>query len=779
MGVHGYTALVLVLYQLVKLILLRFVIEPAPRFLRLVGHLSLVGEGESLVSHTSAHDYRCGSQPKIAELARTHDGASSRECERILLKSVARRSGGHGSTSMAPGVGLAWTPGERLITAPGEEPSCEVASWDFPAPFHKLFFQGHLHFMDRAPALDRSRAFRAVLLECLDDIKDLDSPHSRDLRDALTVWSFVEAVYLVDPAHDSSHVSSRLADWYALNFDELHAQAYEALRNEDDPANAEEENSFWVLVTRLAAVGSRALARRVVSSRIGRSGFDRDWAEAAGAAALGLNDDEGEASGHSPLAIAEALLGECPISPDSSFAARTDASWVRWQDTCGAWADEQMEGQEMKLKLLLKVMAGSVPHIAKVCTTWEEMLVATATYARRVLSDSRYDHSVVEVENACAEATAVYEPPHQIAGGALVEAALGQPAEAIVRLGASLNTTWYAAHLCDLMMQAKQLKPDAAGKWMPAPGNVGLLEYLILEFTNKLERNRGMWRIAADYYNECPRRGQQCLTEMLGRVMTDGAVDPVIEKVIAFCESNKLPGVAKDLCARVGAECAETKNFGGAVYWYSRAKLLDRVVEVAHNAIAAAEFGGPGSMAARVLAHVVSAAAVATASDSTQERIAYASVYVQFQENVASAFELGALDEVDVAGMRHMEVVERAGHLALRLVCGGGLPRRFWAVVVYDVCRLLKEFPACAAAVTTDSLYELLAALEIVSSPSGVSDTIHGLARRLENDENVIGSEQMMFNIANAGPDFLEVGLKAMRETLLEAVTESFASAFS
>ena len=83
-------------------------------------------------------------------------------------------------------------------------------------PFLKLFFQGHLQFIHAfSTPLERSRHLRAALMECLRDVADGAPSEDADLRAALTVWSFVEAVYLAPSSH-SSHAPVRLADWHAL-----------------------------------------------------------------------------------------------------------------------------------------------------------------------------------------------------------------------------------------------------------------------------------------------------------------------------------------------------------------------------------------------------------------------------------------------------------------------------------------------------------------------------------------------------------------------------------
>lgn len=683
---------------------------------------------------------------------------------------------------MAPGVGVSWIPGGSLVTASADGPSHEVAAWDPPAPFYKLFFQGHLQFMVRASAVERSRLLRASMIDCARDLEDPQSAHALNLSAALTVWSFMEAVYLIDPAFDSSHVSSRLGDWYAQNYPALLQTAREYLEMDVNPATEQDEDQFWSLVSRLAAVGSRGMAQRLVSARISRAGFGQDWAESAGAAALGIIDDEA-ATRHSPLSVAEAMLAECPVNADSSFAARSDSSWVRWQDTCDAWADEQDDTQEGRLKVLLKTLAGSVHHMSIACKSWEEMLVATATYARRVLSDTRNDHGIVEVENACAEASAVFQPPHEIAGGALVDAAVGQPAEAIVRLGASLNTTWYAAHLCDLLMQSKQLGPEAASRWMPAPGGVSLLEYLILEFTGNLESNSGMWRIAADYYTQCPLKGRRRLKDMLRRVTSVGAVDPVVEKVVTFCLAHNIGDVVQDVCGRVGAESAHTRNYGGAAYWYARGGLMNDLLNVVDIALEEAEVGGPGSLSAKALSHVVLAATVASKDDAIQERIAFAQAYVQFQDAIALVADDTRTADDMVDGNtdedERIDAAKRAERLALQLLCGGGLPRRFWPNVIYEVCTLLKKTKIPKGIFDTDTLYELLSALEAICSIERQAESFEGLGRRI--DHEAWDSEQARDDSSNQGAakQNVENALQQMRSLLLEAVTASFASLFA
>jgi hypothetical protein len=678
-----------------------------------------------------------------------------------------------GTLTMTPVPSVSWTTGERLVVSDGPEPSREMSSWAPPPPFLKLFFQGHLTFMTTGAPLERSRSYRAALIDCMNGLEP-GSQYAQNLQEAHCVWSFMEAVYLVDPACDSTHVSFRLADWYFVNFPELQEQARAYLNTDSDPVDDNEEDDYWSLIARLVAVGARTMAGRLLSKRLARNGFGNDWASAAGAAVLHVADGGGE--NHSPLAIADALLAECPANTDASYAGRVDGAWSAWQNLCDSWANEQAEDQEHRLVRVLKIMAGNTRYMASACATWEEMMVATVTYSSRIMSGNLHDHGIVDVENACAEASSMFELPKMIAGGALMEAAVGRPAEAIVRLGASLDSTWYAAHLCDLLMQTKHIAVDSVSNWMPAPGGVSLLEYLTLQFVRKLEENRGMWRIAADYYTQCPRKGPKALREMLVRVTTDGPVDPCLEKIMLFCDTHNMPDVKIQICARVGSECALARNFGGAMLWLSRGNLTERIVVLVENAVSEAELGGPGSSNARMLDHVMCAATVGGASDGIKERVAYARDFVSFQNSISRAKKLSEVDDTSAMSA----AVREAQRHAIRLIRSGGLPRRFWPVLIYEVCNMVDRIPSFASELSTDSVYELVSALEVISSTPRPCGELENLQARLRcqidsaSDRNTseFGQKEYDSFVSVAG------ALDSMRSTLLKAISTSFCASF-
>jgi hypothetical protein len=260
-----------------------------------------------------------------------------------------------------------------------------------------------------------------------------------------------------------------------------------------------------------------------------------------------------------------------------------------------------------------------------------------------------------------------------------------------------------------------------------------------------------------------------------------GALDPVVEKVLAFCDSNDLSDVSRNVCARVGAECSQARNYGGAAYWFSRGNLVNKVQGVVEIAIADAEISGPGSESARLLSHVVSAATVAAASDVVKERIAFAQAYVQFQNEIAALLANNPSsnnmdDGSDKNEDDRFRAMQRAEQRALRLLCGGGLPKRFWPNIVYEICNVMDQGAVPKGQLATDTLYELLSALEAICSSSQYTDSLNSLSRRLERQDSKRGNSDDGAADRGKIDRNTDSVLQKMRGTLLGAITTSFAS---
>lgn len=689
-----------------------------PKTTRDLGGIRLVGTRASYAYHTHALIYlRKKTAIRSSVVAVVKRG-------KPRVKPIDRQA-----HSMAPAqLSLSWAPGERLLASAGDAPTCDVDVLPpLPPPYLTLFYQGHLQFIARGRAvLDRSRAYRAAFLECQ---QALDAGAAEDdngsTRDAHVVWSFVEAVYL--DVSGERHLSARLADWYFANFSTLFNDADAAAR----PGAADigiEDDEVWALAARLAAVGARDQALELLLRRLkSDNDIDTDWAEAAGAAALGRKPNSSVSC--DAMAVAEAVLQHCP---GESIAARTDGRWQAWQTRCREWADSEEMEHHAPVRRLLGLLSGSTPDIAAVCEDWLQMLVASAIYSRDLPGPSSLRSAAENaVAQACSDATNVYAPLESVAGGALTEAALGNVANTIVCMGASLQTTWFAAHLCDLLVQAGRIPATGPPGWAPEEQFVGgMREYYIQEFARGLERYRGMWRIAADYYAECPTHGDQLLVDMLGRIPFEGSGDPTAEKALLLCSKKGLRSTSRDICERLGADCLHKQNFGGAMSWFARGGLTDRAHSAAEEALRNAEEKGSGSRAARALECVVCAISLA-GNGALRESLDYMRVYSELQRAIA---ELRKTDGSE--GSLSEDVGSAIVESARRLVGGGGLPRKFWAVVAREVAMCLEDYSPVVTFFSSADLHELLGALQLVSGPCRSPELVAGLRGQLANEKH-------------------------------------------
>lgn len=635
-------------------------------------------------------------------------------------------------------LSVAWAPGERLLASTESGPNCHVdALNNVPKALLTLFFQGHLQFVAKSrPVSDRSREYRAAILDCVDALRkghlrymeqgngemaQVAGSAEQIARDGHTVWHFVEAVYLSDK-EDDTHVSERLAQWYQISFGNLHEKAKEYLRG---ASVVRDENDFWDLITALVAVCDRSLALAVIERRLRQpDGDDEQWAEVAGAAALGVLTEPRMDDNMTPIAVAEAVLRHCPVDV---LVSRNDGRWHAWQDNCVLWSESDELSASPRAKQFLGLLGGTRSAMIESCTSWTQMVLAGCAYGRGSLEVAAMRSSVAEIAAACGEASSAFRTPADLAGGAVTEAALGNVGAAIVSMGSSLNISWFAAHLCDLLVQSGKISAAGDEEWAAAHKDIGMREFYLRDFARRLERNRGMWRLAAAYYLECPTVGQELLKAMLARVNFESAEDPSVEKVLGLCAKYKLSQTSRDVCQRLGAGCLQQGNFGGAMAWYARGGLNDKARSVATEALQQAEEEGPGSSAARGLQCVV--AALAGARDpEIRESFDFLRVYADFQEAVA---------ECAVAEDRSAPFFGKCRSVALeallRLIGGGGLPRKHWAVALREVSGLLQgeDGKDELAGVSVDVMQELVGALQLVSGPYRSPVVLEGLKRRL------------------------------------------------
>lgn len=329
---------------------------------------------------------------------------------------------------------------------------------------------------------------------------------------------------------------------------------------------------------------------------------------------------------------------------------------------------------------------------------------------------------------ACAEASARFPVPDD-AGGALVEAAMGNVKEAIVRLEACMSSTFFAAHMCDLLILMGKMADIPATEIGCEDSDIGMSEFYLREYARELELYPGCWRLAADYYMSCDTQATSLLVSFLKRVQYQGVGDPVAEKVLLLCEEKRLEKTARKIREKLGNECAELNNLGGAMAWYAGAGLQKRAQGIADEALRGAEREGVDSEGARRLSYVVSA--VNNYAEETMRQVFdYMKVYHDMQEALSSMFALKEEDSPEQFDRFATDFIDSARSL----VGSGGLPRRYWCVVVYDAANVLQLIPVVANHFSRTAILDLLGAMQLASGPHSSGELLEGLRARIAYD---------------------------------------------
>jgi len=548
-------------------------------------------------------------------------------------------------------------------------------------------------------------------------------------------------------------MATRLGIWYRSNYGDLHA-ATEAFHDapdgpvsdgegddEGDDANDADDadddgfsrfptgrdGRLWRLVIRLAAAGSRDSAMTLLTARL-----------------AALNPPS---SPPHPLAIAAQVLGTCPdVAP---ARARANGEWAAWQDTAVAWRASLSSGAlapHPPLAALLDLLGGRPGALAvsRHVGCWEEALLAHLAYARGGYAAARGGGRAPStttvapfgapppslpspatpasaIAAASAAACVAHPPPEGVCGGALTEAALGNPAEALLRLAASTATAWHSAHLGDLLLRAgalpnvpSALAPAGAGGAGAAASAAGrhataTRDAFVTALATGLAWRPATWRIAVDYLSLLAAASPGtaaagALPALIAGVPAGnpgGGGEPALLKATALAS----PAGRRRLAARAAAASAAAGNAPAEVYWLTRGGMHRRAVGAAAAALRAALVAG-GDVAA--VADRLLAAAAAGGVGGVVHALAYVAavrdVYARLDARVGADGD-GAGDG-GAAGGRPPPAGMDADASGAVVAALAAVPDALRGVVAYDVAR------RGAGGLGADALYAVVGALE-------------------------------------------------------------------
>lgn len=580
---------------------------------------------------------------------------------------------------------VSWAPGRRLVTTSGASQFSEALSGEGVHPSYlRLFYQGHLQFRSQTSTTNpsiASIAYRSYLLELLRSLELSDNEESEReagfVRDAFIVWGLVAGVYFDGEGEgEGVWIGGRMAEWWKVNWGGA------------DVEGGIGEMDWWREVGLLVAVGDLGTAGVLIAELGDVKDVDGEQ-EVVGKILMGasegamVNDDEA-------IVVVGELLKSCPGFGEG---VRLDGSWDAWQGQCAEWAENL--GDDCKgEKLLLGVMAGNVEALKDVCTDWQSLFVAYLIY---VVGGGRYGDSLGYVSKACAYAAEVHGPPEHIAGGALTEAALGNPEECIIFMGSAVGTAWHAAHLATLLAPMfENCRP--------------LKNHYISLFATGLEWHPGLWRIAVDYLLAI--EDTLTLTEFLSRVNITSTADPKADKLLCICKQHGFRDVENRTYRRLARLALANTSIGGAVYYNAKAGDIEEAIQLCLDAASNAELHGPQSQEAQRLKELPPAI-LASQNETLASRVHWISMFVDLQK---------AMKE------QHIHGIVQYG---AQLLDAGGLPQRFWKGVLGKICSVIDQ--AEIDTQEAQGLVGLLSKLEIadVDGSQKIDVAIAGMRKTL------------------------------------------------
>lgn len=642
-----------------------------------------------------------------------------------------------------------------------------------PRPFVELFRAAHhmLTARNQPSAEELSLRYRSLILDCKHALSETQNDLGRDLASvidqALKVWHFIEIVYARDRTQSEDHISVDLVEWFAGSFPD-HLSAPDILSE----CASFSDNELWDFIAKCVVTGNLPTAHQIAHSRMKTNGESSSkWA--GDNSDFNANRQESGLGARSLFAHFDSLLA---MIPSNTVHARRDRSWNRWQSLCRTWATSEELADDHHAKRVFLILSGDSDSIAAICSTWEEMLVACSVFLPDEVGIESSLHSGLQtVMTASAEASIIKDTPKGGVGLALAEASMGNCLNAITAMEISLPTMWFSAHLGELLLRIGQMpdrKPDTNSNGPP----ISTKESLFIKFAEELENYPGLWRLASDYYMACPVLGDARLAGLLLRVKADEAGGMMAEKVLHLCYVRKLTKTARRIQLKLGSNCLEFNNLGGAISWYSAAGALREAQKVVDLALQAAEREGPDSNGALLLSNVVNAINK-FANEEMRQAFDYLDVYKDMQDQLNASAAIISQQEKDQEPREALSetilpALESFLNAANSLLVSGGLPRRYWCVVVFEAARVLDEFPEALRVFNRSTLFNLINAVELCTGPRRCSALVQGLRNRLNWEK---GAGVMDVSDLSSGTHFesLEDTLSYCRRVLSQAIART------
>ncbi|KAJ1922205.1 Nucleoporin nup85 [Mycoemilia scoparia] len=357
------------------------------------------------------------------------------------------------------------------------------------------------------------------------------------------------------------------------------------------------------------------------------------------------------------------LVVGMPLRHEETSISAYNTKWRDWHNRC-RMIYRAMEGGEENdeawshLHKLVSLLQGDEESIMESSQSWQEAVCAMLLYSQPTITVANFPDLVetcfgsfgVEESSAFDHATV-----------SLINGNLGK----FIILCNQIDW-WFVAHITNLLYHMGLL--EELDSMFP----VDMHEYFITSYAETLVSHSSLWRVALDYFANCPKSGHEFLEQYVLHIpLTSDRKTKKLINIMAKQKSNR-------------------DQYGAAIINYSKINDTRNISQIANNLISAYISTGDLSYV-KVIDSVIGLNSLYTSS------MKFLSQYRDFHELYKS--------------QRFVE----AGKLLVSLLTTHTAPRKFWITILIDAIPLLE---GDELVFDTFETYELMrCAEEIATSP--------------------------------------------------------------
>lgn len=416
---------------------------------------------------------------------------------------------------------------------------------------HGIFLD--LQQLENAPTTSKkaslvkfSRQYRSVLKACLLNLQNDESAlcSRREEQNQVKLLSFIGLVWHLCEILLIENLPGGIVLQHLLDWVKWHCSTADTLTREvADSSEPADNPKYWPAIYHLLLQGRLNEVRDLLNQHPHRNPQD-----------------------HDQFAIVDEILKKMPSF--KAFIGHTEfvMKWNYWQEDCRCRCRQGDLTSYPELVLIIQILCGdndAFTRVKEIChgLSWYELLVAKLLYSNPTVKSYELQYHTQFSLDLCGGRDAL--ETWQV----ILLAAFELDVHAVIKTSSEcFGNWWFVAHLADLFHHCGQLETHSAYIGY----QIGLREYLLLEYASSLMSHRSLWQVATDYFLHCPTRGRYYLEEYIDHLPIESEFKAF--KVLQLCQKLDFPAQAASICKQMGMRALHRNRLGSALSWCIRAK---------------------------------------------------------------------------------------------------------------------------------------------------------------------------------------------------------------